>query len=100
MLTHAIERGDTDCIQTILQYIFSGHISPTIIDHVCSNGRTALWYACNKGDFDLVQTLVERAHANISKCGVLIVAAQNGYEKIVRYLLIRGCNPNRRVKKL
>ena len=77
---------------------FCGNIYRTIIDHVCSNGRTALWYACQKGDLNLVRKLVECGHANPSKCGTLIVAAQNGHEQIVSYLLSRGCDPNRHTK--
>ncbi len=98
LLTHAIVRGDPECIRIVLEHIFRGNIYSTIVDHVCSNGRTALWYACNKGNFDLVRELVERGHANINKCGTLIVAAQNGHKKIVDYLLSRGCDPNRRAK--
>ncbi|CAF4311681.1 unnamed protein product, partial [Adineta steineri] len=63
-----------------------------------SNGRTALWYACRNGDLELVQELIIRGHANINKCGVLVVAAQNGHEKVVDYLLKRGCDVNRRVR--
>jgi ankyrin repeat protein len=98
LLTYTINRGDSECIRMILTNIFCGYIYPTIVDHVCSNGRTALWYACSKGDFHLVRELVERGHANINKCGILIVAAQNDHEKIVDYLLSKGCDPNRRAK--
>ncbi len=98
ILTYTIIYGDSDCVQTILDGIDCGYISSTIVDHVCSNGRTALWYACSKGDFNLVQQLVERFHANINQCGVLIVAAQNGYQNIVEYLLSNGCDPNRCTK--
>lgn len=98
MLTHVISRGDSACTQIILQNIFQGFIYPTIIDHVCSNGRTALWYACRMGNLKVAQILVEDGHASINKCGVLIVAAQNGHEDVVEYLLIRGCDPNRRAK--
>jgi ankyrin repeat protein len=98
MLTYAIINGNFDCIQTILDGIVYSYIPSMIVDHVCPNDRTALWYACSKGDFDLVQQLVECFHANINKCGVLIVAAQNGLHKIVDYLLSKGCDPNRRAK--
>jgi hypothetical protein len=98
MLTYAIMLGDSDCIQTILDGIDCGYISSTIIDHVCSDGRTALWYACSEGNLKLVQQLVVHFHANINKCGALIVAAQNGHQKIVEYLLSKGCDPNRYTK--
>jgi ankyrin repeat protein len=98
ILTHAICQGDSEYIRIILEDIDRGNIYPTIVDHVCSDGRTALWHACNQGDFDLVRELVEYGYANINKCGILIVAAQNGYEKIIDYLLSRGCDPNRRAK--
>jgi ankyrin repeat protein len=98
MLNYAIINGNFECIQTILDGIVYSYIPSTIVDHVCSNGRTALWYACSKGDFDLVQQLVECFHANINKCGVLIVAAQNGHQKIVDYLLSKGCDLNRHAK--
>jgi hypothetical protein len=98
MLTHAIQLGHSECIHIILDNVYCGNIYPTIIDHVCRNGRTALWHACQIGDLDLVRELVERGRVNINKCGVLIVAAQNGHEKIVDYLLSQGCDPNRRTK--
>ncbi|UJR16588.1 hypothetical protein I4U23_003488 [Adineta vaga] len=98
MLTDIIVRGDPECIQVVLDSIFHGYIYSTIIDHVCSNGRTALWYASQKGDLDLVRQLIERGHANVNKCGVLIVAAQNGHKHIVDYLLTKGCDPNRSAK--
>jgi ankyrin repeat protein len=98
ILADAIIHGDSDCIQTILDGIDSDYIPSTIVDHVCPNGTTALWYACSKGDLELVQKLVAHFHANINKCGVLIVAAQNGHQKIVEYLLSKGCDPNRHTK--
>ncbi|CAF2885944.1 unnamed protein product [Rotaria sp. Silwood2] len=98
MLTHAIEHGHSECIQVVLDNIFRGTIYATIVDHVCSTGRTALWYACRKGDLNVVQQLIEHGHAHIAKCGVLIVAAQNGHTNIVEYLLNIGCDPNRSVK--
>ncbi|CAF1215906.1 unnamed protein product [Adineta steineri] len=98
MLTYVIDQRDSEGIRIVLDNIFSGYIYKTIIEHVCSNGRTALWYACRNGDLELVQELIIRGHANINKCGVLIVAAQNGHEKIVDYLLKRGCDVNRRVR--
>ncbi|CAF3446807.1 unnamed protein product [Rotaria sp. Silwood1] len=98
MLTRVIENDHAECIQVVLENIFNGTIYPTIVDHVCSTGRTALWYACRKGDLDLVRQLIEYGHAHIAKCGVLIVAAQNGHTNIVEYLLSKGCDPNRRAK--
>ncbi|CAF1032720.1 unnamed protein product [Adineta steineri] len=98
ILTRAIKSKDAACIRLILDTIYRGYIYPTIIDHVCDDGRTALWHACKNGDFDLVQELIEDGHATINKCGVLIVAAQNGHEKIVDYLLSKGCDPNRYTK--
>lgn len=98
LLTDAIIRGDWLCIEVILKNITEGFVYPTIIEYVCRNGRTALWYACSRGNFELVRTLVEDYHVNINKCGVLIVAAQNGHENIVEYLLRKGCDPNRRTK--
>ncbi|CAF4038659.1 unnamed protein product [Adineta steineri] len=98
ILTRAIKSKDSACIRLILDTIYRGYIYPTIIDHVCDDGRTALWHACKNGDFDLVQELIEDGHATINKCGVLIVASQNGHEKIVDYLLSKGCDPNRYTK--
>ncbi|CAF0877408.1 unnamed protein product [Rotaria sordida] len=97
-LTRAIERGHSECIEVVLESIFHGFVYPTIVDHVCRTGRTALWYACRKGDLDLVRQLIEHSHAHIAKCGVLIVAAQNGHTNIVEYLLNKGCDPNRPAK--
>lgn len=98
ILTHAIHRGDPKSIQIVLEHLFTGDLYRTMIEHVCSNGRTALWYACSKGNLELVQQLVERGHANVNRCGVLIHAAQNGHETIVNYLLSTNCDPNRRTK--
>ncbi|UJR11047.1 hypothetical protein I4U23_015231 [Adineta vaga] len=86
MLNYAIDRKASECISLILENIFARRIYFTIIDHVCLNGRTALWYACLNGDFDLVQILVERGRATIHKCGVLIVATQNGHR------ISKNCN--------
>ncbi|CAF4792992.1 unnamed protein product, partial [Rotaria sp. Silwood1] len=98
MLTCVIDQGHSECIQIVLENIFNRTILPTIVHHVCSTGRTALWYACRNGDLDLVRQLIEQGHAHISKCGVLIVACQNGHTNIVDYLLSKGCDPNRRPK--
>ncbi|CAF1133640.1 unnamed protein product [Adineta ricciae] len=98
MLTHAIDRQESDCAHIILSNIFHGYLYRTIIEHVCSDGRTALWRASRKGDLHLVQRLVERGHANVNKCGVLIVAAQHGHKYIIHYLLQKGCDPNQQVK--
>ncbi|CAF1306550.1 unnamed protein product [Adineta ricciae] len=98
MLTDAIKNADSRCVETILDGVYDGFIYSTIVDHVCANGRTALWHACRKGDFNFVRELVERAHANVNRCGVLLVAIQNNHEEIVNYLLQQGCDPNRRVK--
>ncbi|CAF3855504.1 unnamed protein product [Rotaria sp. Silwood1] len=98
LLTRVIQYGHSKCIQVVLNNIFGGMIYPTIVDHVCSTGRTALWYACRKGDLNLVRQLIEHGKAHIEKCGVLIVAAQNGHTNIVEYLLNIGCDPNRPAK--
>ncbi|CAF0983041.1 unnamed protein product [Adineta ricciae] len=98
MLIDAIKNTNSQCVETILDGVYDGFIYSTIVDHVCSNGRTALWHACRLGDLNLVYELVERAHANVNRCGVLLVAIQNNHEEIVNYLLQRGCDPNRRVK--
>ncbi|CAF1257203.1 unnamed protein product [Adineta ricciae] len=98
MLTDALVHAGPQCAEVILDGVYDGFIYSTIIDHVTGNGRTALWYACEKGYFDLVRELVERAHANVNKCGVLLVALQKNHKGIVNYLLSQGCDPNRRVK--
>jgi ankyrin repeat protein len=98
ILTAAIDCDDSVRIQRILDDMSRGYINLTIIDHVCSNGRTALWYACKKGNLDLVRQLVEHRSAKINKCGILIVAAQNAHKKVVNYLLGNGCDPNRDAK--
>ncbi|CAF4445940.1 unnamed protein product [Rotaria sp. Silwood2] len=98
LLTRLIYHGHSECVQVVLEKIFSGKIYPTMVDHVCSTGRTALWYACKNGDLNLARQLIERGHAHISKCGVLIVAAQNGHANIVEYLLSMGCDPNRQAR--
>ncbi|CAF0768149.1 unnamed protein product [Adineta ricciae] len=98
ILTYAICLRKSECVQVILEHVFMRQTYSTIIDYVCTNGRTALWYACQNGDFDLVRALVERGYATVNKCGVLIVASQNGHRKIVDYLLRKGCDPNRQAK--
>ncbi|CAF1131760.1 unnamed protein product [Adineta ricciae] len=98
MLTHAIDREESDCAHIILNNIFHGYVYRTIIEHVCSNGRTALWCASRKGDLRLVKQLVQRGHANVNKCGVLIVAAQHGHKYIIHYLLRKGCDPNQQAR--
>ncbi|CAF4272546.1 unnamed protein product, partial [Adineta steineri] len=64
MLTYVIDQKDSEGIRIVLDNIFAGYIYKTIIEHVCSNGRTALWYACRNGDLELVQELIIRGHAN------------------------------------
>ena len=95
ILSEALNHGDHACIQTILYAIDCGHLPHTLIDHVDPTGRTPLWHACLKGDLMFVQQLVQVYHAHVNRCGVLIVAAQNGHEQIVKFLLENRCDPNR-----
>lgn len=98
ILSEAISNGNHACVQTVLYAIDCTYLPRTLIDHVNLTGRTSLWYACLQGNLSLVKQLIEGYHAHVSKCGVLIVAAQNGYEEIVKFLLDHGCDPNRYAK--
>lgn len=70
------------------------------INAVDDEGRTALSYVCEDDSLEPMKNLLLLgADVNAGNIKPLMVAAENGEERAVRFLLARGADPNARVQK-
>ncbi|OUM59376.1 hypothetical protein PIROE2DRAFT_63812 [Piromyces sp. E2] len=94
ILIKACQRNEFVLINYIIQ-----NMNETInIDKQDNCGKSALFVACEKGNFKVVQLLIEHG-ANVNngnKNGYtpLMEASKNNYLNIVKYLVEKGANPN------
>ncbi|KAI2494866.1 hypothetical protein MHU86_19670 [Fragilaria crotonensis] len=75
----------------VLDELQQHHIN-VVVNLECTNGKTALFIACEKGHVEVVQELLENDEVDVNaRCTddktPLYVASENGHEKVLRKLL-------------
>ncbi|CAF3831399.1 unnamed protein product [Rotaria sp. Silwood1] len=83
ILSYAIRLERTNCIQVLLNKVYSGDFW---------FGQTPLSCAYERGDLNVVREFIERAHVNINQGDFLQIAVRKGHQILVKYLLSQGCN--------
>lgn len=85
LVGYAMHLGYCDIAKYLLKYVRKWD------DHLDGEGNTALYYAINKNDIELVSLLIEKGsnvkHINDSGITLLQLASKNGNTEIVKILL-------------
>jgi len=81
-----ILHGDLHAVKQLIQL-------GTDVNSASSDHKSALFYACERGHYDIVECLLEHgANVNCKGPRPLIAAVQNGDAKCVKLLLKHGAN--------
>ncbi|UJR19204.1 hypothetical protein I4U23_022334 [Adineta vaga] len=92
ILSHAIRIRHTKCVRLLLHKIYNEKLEDDLLHESYNIERVPLWNACQIGDLDLVQELVQYAYVDINADSFLKSAVEQNNEILVDYLLNQGCD--------
>ncbi|XP_065840990.1 serine/threonine-protein phosphatase 6 regulatory ankyrin repeat subunit B-like isoform X2 [Oscarella lobularis] len=95
ILIAACRRGDED----LVKWVVSEDCNRTAISASDRNGKTALYYACERGHRKIAVYLISECGANANKTSkrgqtILMAACEGGDEDLARLVVSKGCNVN------
>ncbi|CAF1634346.1 unnamed protein product, partial [Adineta ricciae] len=92
ILLHAIHIGHTRCVRVLLDKIYTGKLEWDLIYESSDTIQVVLLDACQLGDVDLVQELVENSLVDINAFDLLTIAVEQNNDLLVEYLFSQGCD--------
>ena len=91
ILFRAVDLQHTDCVKVILDKVRTKDLPRTIIEYSVwsPHYRNTLLIACEKGNLNIVQMLIECGHAWCFRINALFHALDQGHQTISNYLITK-----------